>query len=101
VAAYSGSLPLLTKGWTLNGLVSLQSGRPFNLIDLSGAIASVNNSKTVNISDPIMGFIPGTTVSQLELQGSTGIDPNKPLIDASVTAFTASPVREIRLPKSR
>jgi len=81
--ANTGILPLLTRGWTLNGLVSLQSGQPYNFIDYSGAIASVYNSTTVNISDPIMGFTPGTSVSQLELQGTTGINPNKPLIDTS------------------
>jgi hypothetical protein len=78
-----GLLPLLTNGWTLNGLVSLQSGQPYNFIDYSGAVASAYNSYTVNISDPIMGFTPGSTVSQLLLQGTTGINPNKPLVDTS------------------
>ena len=30
-----------------------------------------------------MGFTPGTTVSQLTLQGTTGFDTNKPLVDTS------------------
>ncbi len=78
-----GLLSVLTSGWTLNGLVSLQSGQPYNFIDYSGAVASVYNSYTVNISDPIIGFTPGTTIFQLKLQGSTGINPNKPLVDTS------------------
>jgi hypothetical protein len=83
VKAKSGILSMITNGWTLNGLVSLQSGQPYNFIDYSGAIASVYNSKTVNISDPIIGFTPGTTVQQLTLQGTTGFDVNKPLVDTS------------------
>jgi hypothetical protein len=76
-----GALSLVTKGWTLNGLVSLQSGQPYNFIDYSGAIASVYNSYTVNISDPIIGFTPGSTVPQLALQGTTGYNVNQPLVD--------------------
>jgi hypothetical protein len=83
VRGNSGVLPYLTRGWTLNGLVSLQSGQPYNFIDYSGAIAGVYNSTTVNISDPIMGFVPGSTVGQLLLQGTTGVNPNKPLVDTS------------------
>jgi len=83
VKGNSGLLGLLTNGWTLNGLVNLQSGQPYNFIDYSGAVASVYNSYTVNISDPIIGFTPGSTISQLSLQGTTGINPNKPLVDTS------------------
>ena len=83
VPSKTGALSMLTNGWTLNGVVSLQSGQPYNFIDYSGAVASVYNSYTVNISDPIIGFTPGATVSQLELQGTTGINVNKPLIDTS------------------
>jgi hypothetical protein len=78
-----GLLSRVTNGWTLNGLVSLQSGQPYNFIDYSGAIASVYNSDTVNISDPIIGFTPGTTVPQLALQGTTGYNVNQPLVDGS------------------
>ncbi len=83
VSAKTGALSMVTNGWTLNGLVSLQSGQPYNFIDYSGAVASVYNSYTVNISDPTIGFQPGLTVPQLKLQGTTGINPNVPLVDAS------------------
>jgi hypothetical protein len=79
----TGALSLLTNGWTLNGLVSLQSGQPYNFIDYSGAVAAVYNSTTVNISDPILGFTPGSTIPQLALQGTTGFNVNKPLVDTS------------------
>ncbi len=74
---------MLTNGWTLNGIVVLQSGQPYNLIDYSGAIAGQYNSTTVNISDPILGFTPGTPLSQIKLQGTTGYNVNNLLIDTS------------------
>jgi hypothetical protein len=76
-------VPELVNGWSLNGLVSLQSGQPYNVIDFSGAVAGVYNSTTVNISDPIIGFTPGLTTSQILLQGTTGINIQKPLLDGS------------------
>ncbi len=77
---------------TLNGIVTLQSGQPYNPIDCSGAIASVYNSTTVNISDPILGFTPGMPLSQIALQGTTGYNVNNLLIDTSkIYVPTAAP----------
>lgn len=78
-----GPLAMAANGWTLNGIVSLQSGQPYNIYDFSGAVAAVYNSTTINIADPIIGFTPGTSYSQLKLQGTTGVSPSSPLIDVS------------------
>lgn len=78
-----GAIPLFANGWTLNGIVSLQSGQPYNLYDYSGAVAGLYNSTTINIADPIIGFTPGTTYPQLKTQGTTGVDPRLPLFDVS------------------
>jgi hypothetical protein len=83
VSAHTGLVADVVNGWSLNGLVSLQSGQPYNVIDFSGAVASVYNSTTVNISDPIIGFTPGLTTSQILLQGTTGINVQQPLFDGS------------------
>ena len=37
----------------------------------------------VEILDPVMPIKPGMTVQQAYLQGTTGIDPNKPLLNAA------------------
>jgi len=81
--AAKGALPMLVNGWTLNGIVSVQSGQPYNFYDFSGAVASLYNSTTINIADPIIGFTPGVTMPQLRLQGTTGVDPRVPLVDIS------------------
>jgi hypothetical protein len=79
----NAALGVLTNGWQLSGLVTFQSGQPFNFYDFSGAVAGQFYSNTVSILDPIIGFQPGLTNSQLQLQGTRGVDPGKPYIDAS------------------
>ena len=76
-------LSQLTNGWQLSGLATAQSGQPFNFYDYSGAVAGQYLSNTVNISDPIIGFQPGYTYKQVQLQGTTGVNPALPYIDAS------------------
>ena len=77
----AGALPLLVNRWTVSGIVSLQSGQPYNFYDFSGAVAGLYNSTTINIADPIIGFTPGTTIPQLKTQGTLGVDPRVPLVD--------------------
>ena len=70
-------------GWQLAGMITAQSGQPFNMYDFSGAVSGVYNGGFPNISDPIIGFQQGVTTSQAMLQGTTGVDPGKPYIDVS------------------
>jgi len=76
-------LALITNGWQLSGLVTAQSGQPYNFYDFSGAVAGQYFSSFVNIVDPIIGFQPGVTNSSVKLQGTTGVNPSHPLIDLS------------------
>ena len=78
-----GALASVVNGWGLSGFTTLQSGQPYNLYDFSGAVSSLYNSTNVNISDPLLGFIPGVTIPQVTLQGMHGIDVTKPLFDTS------------------
>lgn len=79
----SGMVKALTNGWTLNGLIGLQSGQPYNVYDFSGAVGGLYTSTTINIADPIIGFTPGSTYPELKLQGTTGINVLKPLYDTT------------------
>ena len=79
----TGVLASIVNGWALNGLVGLQSGQPYNVYDFSGAVAGIYNSTTVNIADPIIGFTPGLTMSQIKLQGTTSVNPLQPLYDVT------------------
>ena len=83
VKSKSGLLAAFANGWTVNGVIGLQSGQPYNVYDFSGAVAGQINSTTINIADPIIGFTPGVTMSQLKLQGTTGVKVLQPLFDTT------------------
>ena len=70
-------------GWALNGITVLQSGQPYDAYDYSGAVGGIYYSQYVEILDPVMPIKPGMTVKDAELQGTTGIDPNKPLLNSA------------------
>jgi hypothetical protein len=70
-------------GWALNGVTVLQSGQPYDGYDFSGAVGGIYYANFVEILDPVMPIKPGMTVKDALLQGTTGIDPNKPLLNAS------------------
>jgi Carboxypeptidase regulatory-like domain/TonB dependent receptor len=104
VQTKNGFLSALANGWGTTGIVSLQSGQPYNLYDFSGAVAGLYNSTTINVADPILGFTPGTPISQIQLTGTRNVNPLQPTIDTSkiyiptvapgtfgVPACTASP----------
>ena len=74
----------LINGWTVSGVTVLESGQPYDAIDYSGAAGGIYYSQYVEILDPVMPIKPSLTNSQALLQtGTTGIDPNKPIINAS------------------
>jgi hypothetical protein len=83
IAQKSGLLAKLLNGWGTSGIITLQSGQPYNLYDFSGAVAGLYNSTTINVADPVLGFVPGATVGQIKLQGTTGVNPLQPAIDTS------------------
>jgi hypothetical protein len=81
-AAKSDSLlGRIGNGWAISGITIFQSGFPYNPYDFSGAVAGELYSHNVNIIDPVLPLKPGVTVQQATLQGTTGINVNKPLID--------------------
>jgi len=52
---------LVANGWSVNGVVVLQSGQPFSVIDYSGAVGSVFYSVYDGINNPIVPLAPGCT----------------------------------------
>ncbi len=72
-----------TNGWALSGVTVFESGQPYDGYDFSGAVGGIYYSSFVEIIDPVMPIKPGLTNGQALLQGTTGINPNKPLLNAS------------------
>lgn len=81
-----GFLGAVVNGWQIGGQTIAQSGQPYNVYDFSGSIASLYYSNNDYITNPILPLRPGVTVGQAQLQGTTGVNPNKPVLD--VNAFT-------------
>jgi hypothetical protein len=89
---YSYTLPSLTKskalgevvnGWVIGGQTVAQSGQPYSVYDFSGSVGSLYLGTDDEIGNPIVPLLPGITPKQAELQGTTGVNPNKPVLNAA------------------
>jgi hypothetical protein len=69
-------------GWAVQGLIILQSGQPFSMIDYSGAVGSIFYGISDGITNPIVPLAPGCT-PQNALTGANGATPGQPALKAS------------------
>jgi len=89
---YSYTIPKVTSnkalgaainGWTIGGQTVAQSGEPYSVYDYSGSVGSLYFGTDVEISNPILPLKPGVTAGQATLQGTTGLNPSKPVLNIS------------------
>ena len=87
---YSYTIPKLTSnkalgaainGWIIGGQTVAQSGEPYSMYDYSGSVGSLYFGTDVEISNPILPLKPGVTAGQAMLQGTSGINPAKPVLN--------------------
>jgi hypothetical protein len=69
-------------GWSVQGLITIQSGQPYSVIDYSGAVGSAFYSITDGITNPIAPLAPGCT-PQNAVTGATGNNFNFPALKSS------------------
>jgi carboxypeptidase family protein/TonB-dependent receptor-like protein len=71
-------------GWALQGVVILQSGQPYSVVDYSGAVGSVYYSIYDGITNPIvpLNFAAGCTPKNA-VTGAKGATPGLPALKAS------------------
>jgi hypothetical protein len=69
-------------GWAIQGLVVIQSGQPFSIVDYSGAVGSIFYSINDGITNPIVPLTPGCT-PQSALTGAIGNNIGSPALKAS------------------
>ncbi|MGA2588960.1 MAG: TonB-dependent receptor [Bryobacteraceae bacterium] len=77
------SLGYLVNGWTIGGQTVAQSGQPYSVYDFSGSVASQYYGSSDYITNPIVPLLPGVTAKQAQLQGTTGVNPNNPVLNAA------------------
>jgi hypothetical protein len=72
----------VANGWSVQGLVTLQSGQPYSIIDYSGAVGSIYYSINDGITNPIVPLAPGCTPENAKT-GAIGNNPDFPALKAS------------------
>jgi hypothetical protein len=77
------SLGYLVNGWTVGGQTVAQSGQPYSVYDFSGSVAGQYYGSSDYITNPIVPLLPGVSAKQAELQGTTGINANNPVLNAA------------------
>jgi hypothetical protein len=82
----SSLLGKFLNGWGLSGITVLESGQTFSVYDFSGSVAGIYFSADDFITNPLLPIAPGKTTSQVQLQGTTGVNAGKPYFDPN--AFT-------------
>ncbi len=73
-------------GWTIASQIVAQSGQPYSVYDYSGSQGSIFFSSNDEITNPIVPLAPGQTAKTAQLQGTTGVNPSKPVLNASAFA---------------
>ena len=76
-------LGILLNGSNSGGQTVAQSGQPYSVYDYSGSVGGIYYASFVEINNPIVPLVPGTTVQQAELQGTTGVNPGRPVLNVS------------------
>ncbi|HEV2522647.1 MAG TPA: carboxypeptidase-like regulatory domain-containing protein [Candidatus Acidoferrales bacterium] len=69
-------------GWAVQGLIILQSGQPFSIVDYSGAVGSIFYSINDGITNPIVPLTSNCTPESAST-GAIGNNFNSPAIKAS------------------
>jgi hypothetical protein len=89
---YSYTIPNLTtnkglgaaiNGWIISGQTVAQSGEPYSVYDYSGSVGSLYFGTDIEISNPIVPLKPGVTAQQAELQGTTGVNAGRPVLNVN------------------
>ncbi len=89
---YSYTIPKVTSnkmlgevvnGWTIGGQTVAQSGQPYSVYDYSGSVGSLYFGTDDEIGNPIVPLKAGVTAKQAQLQGTTGVNAGKPVLNAS------------------
>jgi Carboxypeptidase regulatory-like domain len=89
---YSYTIPKVTSnkalgaavnGWIIGGQTVAQSGEPYSVYDYSGSVGSLYFGSDIELANPIVPLNPGVSSQQATLQGTTGVNAGKPVLNAA------------------
>jgi len=84
--ASNRALGALAGGWTLGGQTVAQSGQPYSIYDYSGSVGSLYYGSYDNIGNPIVPLASGYTAKSAQLQGTTGVNAGRPVLNVNAFA---------------
>jgi hypothetical protein len=73
----------VVNGWIVGGQTVAESGQPYSVYDYTGSVASLYYGTDDEITNPIVPLKPGVTPKQAQLQGTTGVNANLPVLNAN------------------
>ncbi|MBV9768726.1 MAG: hypothetical protein JOZ32_04070, partial [Bryobacterales bacterium] len=79
----SKAFGVLVNGWTVGGQTVAQSGEPYSVYDFSGSVGSLYFGTDIELANPIVPLNPGVTAAQATLQGTTGVNAGKPVLNVA------------------
>lgn len=82
-ATNNKALGYVLNGWMLGGQTVAQSGQPYSVYDYSGSVASLYFGTDDEITNPIVPLLPGVSAKQAQLQGTTGVNAGKPVLNVN------------------
>ena len=81
LAKSHGFFSQVVNGWGFSGMTVAESGQPYSIYDFSGDVASQYwGAGDDFITNPTLA-IPGGNVHSVQLQGTTGVNPGKPVLN--------------------
>ena len=83
VSSFTGVADKIVNGWGISGITVAESGTPYSIYDFSGDVGSQYwGAGNDFITNPLLTLVNGT-VNSAQLQGTTGVNANKPIINAN------------------
>ena len=90
----------VVNGWAVQGVVTVQNGQPYSIVDFSGAVGSIFYSIFDGITNPIVPLAPGCTAKSA-LTGTNGVNPGFPALNAGLLHRPAARARRLKRERSQ
>jgi hypothetical protein len=71
----------IVNGWGISGVTVAESGQPYSVSDYSGSVGGIYYGQYDSITNPLVPLAPGETVADAIVQGTTGVNANKPVLN--------------------
>jgi hypothetical protein len=88
VVKSNGFAGKVVNGWGISGVTVAQSGQPYSVSDFSGSVGGIFYGQFDEITNPLAPLAPGQTVGDAILQGTTGVNANKPVLNKNAFGVT-------------